>query len=79
MNACSRRVCLTFHGVEARRGWDLVYDDGCRATVPVGNLLSVHSGFTLFSPRKQHEIFASVDWEVDILVSRVNQLGPVGD
>ena len=45
--------------VEARRSWDLIYDES-RATSPVGYLLPVHPGFVLIR-RKQLGMFGSVN------------------
>ena len=49
MDACPRGVDLTFHGIEARRSRDLVYDES--GAIPISYLLPVHPG-SLF-PRKQ--------------------------
>ena len=46
MDAWPRRE-LTFHGIEAGRSWDLIYDQS-RATIPIGYLLAVHPGSTSF-------------------------------
>lgn len=59
--------------VEARRSWDLIYDES-RATSPVGYLLPVHPGFVLIR-RKQLGMFGSVNEKGDPRVSQVWRLG----
>ena len=74
MDAYPGRVELTFHGVEAWGGWDLVYDES-RAAAPIGYLLSVHASFAFFV-RKQPGTSKGVNEKADLRVSQAGQLGP---
>ena len=56
MDACPRGVDLTFHGIEAGRSRDLVYDES-GATIPISYLLPIHPG-SLF-PRERFSTSAS--------------------
>lgn len=56
MDAYPRRAGLTFHGVEAGRGWDLIYDEKVGDPVPISYLLSIHPDLLLSRKRPQVQI-----------------------
>jgi len=72
MNAWPRRVCLTFHGVEAGHSWNLIYDES-RVTISVCYLLFVHPGFAFFG-YKQLSTFKEAGENENSRVGKVCQL-----